>query len=133
MAEFMFCKTKMAAADVDTLMEYWEDDHARRLFSDHKELYDTIDASKLGDVPWQKASLNYQGERPCGPVPEWMNHNYEFFYRDPRELVKNILDDSTFNGAFDYSPYHDFDHNGDRRYENMMSGDWGFKQAVSSE
>ena len=132
MAEFLFCKTKMSASDIDTLMGLWEAGHGgEQLFSDHEDLYNTIDSTDLGDLPWQKSSLHYKGALPSGEVPEWMTAQYDIFYRDPREVVKNILDNPTFDGAFDYVPYQDFDHNGDRRYENLMSGDWAFKQAVS--
>lgn len=55
---------------------------------------------------------------------------YEIYYRDPREVIKNMIADKTFKNAFDYVPYQEFDEDGFRRYENLMSGDWAFLQAV---
>lgn len=123
----------MSAANIDLLMELWsKEGDDTPPFSGHKDLYNTIDASTLGDIPWERATLSYQGEVPeDGEVPEWMTAGYEIFYRNPHEVVKNMLEDTTFAGVFDYTAYREFDHDGNRRYENFMSGDWAWQQSVS--
>lgn len=131
MTEFVYCKTQMSASDTDTLMKLWRSSHTDQLFNDHQDLYDHIDACTLGDVSWEKATLQYQGEKPTAGVPEWMEAGYEIFYRDPREVVKNMIGDPNFAGAFEHAPYQEFDSSGSRRYQNLMSGDWAWKQAVS--
>ena len=60
-----------------------------------------------------------------------MTKLYKVYYHDPRDVIKNIIADITFKHAFDYTPYQEFDKDGDRRYENVMSGDWAYCQAVS--
>jgi hypothetical protein len=131
MAEFIYCRTRMSAANTDKLMAMFADwQGGEPPFKDHNEVYDTIDASDLGDMPWQLSSFRYQGEIPDGKVPEWMTALYEVYYRDPRDVIKNMIADRTFKHAFDYVPYQEFDEDGDRRYKNLMSGDWAFHQAV---
>jgi Plavaka transposase len=64
-------------------------------------------------------------------IPKWMENEYEIWFRDPRLLFKNMLANRDFNTSFDYAPFRQYDDNGNRRYENLMSGDWAWKQAVS--
>jgi hypothetical protein len=59
-----------------------------------------------------------------------MTVEYELFYRDPHDVIKNMIADPTFKCAFDYIPYQEFDEDGDRQYGNLMSGNWAFHQAV---
>jgi Plavaka transposase len=121
----------MSAANTDKLMTMvakFRD--GEFLFKNHSDLRNTIDASDLGDVPWQRSSFRYDDKLPDGQVPGWMTELYEVYYRDPRDVVKNIIADTTSKHAFDYVPYQEFDEDGDRRYENLMSGDWAYRQAV---
>ena len=100
-------------------------------FGDHKEIYQTIDATLLGDVPWDSIKLKYSGDHPDGAVPPWMDQTYEFWYRPAYAHVVRMLSNTDFNSEFDYVPYQDFlaDSN-QRRYENLMSDDWAWRQAV---
>lgn len=100
------------------------------LFRNHKDICNTIDATDLGDIPWEQATLWYQGDLPPTKVPEWMTTEYEIYFQDPSKVVKSIIADPMFNGAFDYVPYQEFNQNGDQQYENLMSGDWAYQQAV---
>jgi hypothetical protein len=131
MAEFLYCRARMSAANTDTLMELVAKlRDGEFLFNDHSDLCGAIDASDLGDVPWRRTSLQYQGNIPDNQIPEWMTAVYEVHYRDPRDVIKNMIADASFKRAFDYVPFQEFDEDGDRRYENLMSGDWAFRQAV---
>lgn len=134
-AELIFKNAELSAGKIDTLCDLW----ARSLgegvnppFTNHRELYETIDATPLGDIPWRSFKLKYTGEQPADRAPSWMNEIYEFWFRDPHSLVANILSNPDFNGQIDYSPYRDFlENDGTRRYEHFMSGDWAWTQAVS--
>ena len=44
--------------------------HGESLFKNHKDLYNTIDASELGEVLWKSTPLRYQAEIPNGQVPK---------------------------------------------------------------
>ncbi|KAI0260473.1 hypothetical protein BGY98DRAFT_1118592, partial [Russula aff. rugulosa BPL654] len=130
LAELIFCDTRMSAANTSKLMAIVADfRQGEPPFKDHSDLCNTIDASDLGDVLWQNAILRYTGEILDGQVPEWMKAEYEIYYRDPRDVIKNMMADTTFKHAFDYVPYQEFDEDRYRRYENLMSGDWAFHQA----
>ena len=60
-----------------------------------------------------------------------MTELYKVYYCNPCDVIKNIIADTTFKHTFDYAPYQEFDGDGDQQYENVMSGDWAYHQAVS--
>ncbi|KAG1804349.1 hypothetical protein EV424DRAFT_1330679 [Suillus variegatus] len=98
-------------------------------FADHKDLHNVIDATQLGDVPWQSFSVQYTGEHP-EVVPPWMNDEFEVWYRDPRAMAHNILANPTFKDEIDYAPFREYDALDDtRRWKDFMSGDWAWQQA----
>jgi Plavaka transposase len=61
-----------------------------------------------------------------------MESTHEIWYRDPRLLFKGMLENSEFQDFIDYAPLRQYDTDGDRQYENVMSGNWAWKQAVSN-
>jgi hypothetical protein len=128
----------MSQADIDFLCQLWAASlaphHDTPPFSNHRELYRTIDATSVGGVPWQSVSFSYDtdGPRPENvQVPTWMENEYTIWFRNPLLLFKNMLENPSFANFFDYAPHRQFA-NGipSRRYENFMSGDWAWKQAV---
>ncbi|KAI6032342.1 hypothetical protein BKA83DRAFT_4046649 [Pisolithus microcarpus] len=130
-AEFIFQEAEMSASKIDKLLYLWggSSNGGRPPFSDHNELYETIDATKLGDVRWDTFRLRYNGERPTDNVPPWMDEVYEYWFRDPSTLVENMFSNMEFDGEIDYAPYQDFTVGDKRRYQNFMSGDWAWSQA----
>lgn len=97
---------------------------------DHHDLHSTVDAIKLGHVPWQSYAIQYNGLRPeNGPTPEWMTTEYQLWYRDPRAIIRNILANPDLADGIDYIPYREF-LDGKRRYSDFMSGDWAWSQCV---
>ncbi|KAI6104486.1 hypothetical protein EV401DRAFT_2060884 [Pisolithus croceorrhizus] len=87
-------------------------------FTDHKELYKTIDATQVGDVQWESFTLKYNGEQP------------NFWFWPAFSLVERLLANTDFDGKFDYTPYRDFAGKEQMQcYENFMSGDWVWTQA----
>ena len=95
-------------------------------------MYNTIDSTPLGDVPWQSFTLNYNRDLPDGEVPApWMEMNYNVWYRDPHTLIYNIKSNLNFKGEFAYAPYHKYSQDVQHCYEDMMSGYWAWKQAVN--
>ena len=146
LAEFLYKRCQMSGSNIDTLMELWaaysalrdsdsEDVSSFSLlpFSDHKDMYSKIDAIPIGGVPWQSISLSLASD---GPIPEnppsWMTAEHTVWYRDPRLLFKKMLENRDFKTSFDYAPYRQYDTQNQRHYENFMSGDWAWKQAVSN-
>jgi hypothetical protein len=127
----------MSAGDLDTLLQLWAASNSpsggEPPFDGHENLYKMIDSIPIGGVPWQKFAVSYTGPRPdndSDALP-WMEQAYEVYFRDPRELFLNMLSNPMFAEYVDYVPMQQFDVGGSRRYENFMSGDWAWKQAVS--
>ena len=126
----------MSAPDIDFLLNLWSASSAAHgeapPFQNHKDLYTTIDSTPLGDIPWETFSLHFNGPRPEGQVPSWMDADYDVWFHNPRKLVHNIISNADFKDGFDYTPYQECDANGTRRYHNFMSGNWAWRQAVRS-
>ncbi|KAJ7763790.1 hypothetical protein B0H16DRAFT_1718433 [Mycena metata] len=74
-----------------------------------KQLYEAIDATKVGDAPWQ--CLQTEPLAVGEDAPAWARQSYEIWYRDPDAIIANMLDNPDFDGAFDTAPY-------DRIYED---------------
>lgn len=136
LAEFLYKTEQMSGKNISKLMELWAADVARYggqpPFADQSDLYSTIDAIVLGDVPWSCLKGRYQGARPEGISPAWMDEEYEVWFRNPRELVLRMLANPDFKEEFDVAPYRDFTRLGSRRYRDFMSGNWAWREAVSS-
>lgn len=134
LADFLYRRNQMSASDIDTLLNLWNASLAAHgepaPFQNHKHLYDTIDATPLGDIPWTSFSLQFNGNRPDGEVPSWMDANYDVWYRDARQLVHNIISNPDFENGFDYTPYQEHDGDQSRCYHDFMSANWSWRQAV---
>jgi hypothetical protein len=138
-AEFLFTKTQMSAGNIDKLLHLWGitlavhgDDPP---FADHRDLYNVIDSTLTGELPWESFRLEYAGDRSEGEAP-WMNKEYDVFYRDPREVVRNMLGNPDFKDELDFTPYREWEERPDgshnRRWRDFMSGDWAWDQAVNN-
>jgi hypothetical protein len=123
----------MSTRNIDTLLDLWaatllkHDDTPP--FANHTDLFDTIDSTPLGDVPWQTFALNFSGEVPDG-APSWMTSAYDVWFRDPRLVVRNMIDNPDYGNQFDSAPTRTFDSKGYRQYQDFMTGDWVWEEAV---
>ncbi|KAI0666050.1 hypothetical protein C8Q78DRAFT_1072573 [Trametes maxima] len=133
LAEFLFKQEQMPQSNINVLLDLWAADvmrySGRPPFADYADLYRTIDAIKVGEVPWQCVRVSYNGPRPEREVPSWMDQIYEVWFRDPRCVTLKMLANPDFDGAFDTTPYREYTASGERRYGNLMSGDWAWRQA----
>ena len=126
----------MSAGNIDKLFKLWGDYAASTggevPYTGSKDLYSTIDATSVGEVPWQSVKLQYNGPRPTtGTAPGWMDDKHEVWFRDPKQLLRNMLSNTDFDGEFDYVPYQEYDANGNHHYQDFMSGNWAWRQSVS--
>ena len=132
-AEFAYRRCQMSAGNFDILSQLWAASlapyDAAPPFASHSELCKTIDSIPIGGIPWRSITLSYNGETPNN-APPWMQAEYTVWYRDPYMLFKNMLKNTEFAGHIDYAPYQRYNTQGNRVYENFMSGDWPWKQAV---
>ena len=96
-----------------------------------EQLYDTIDSIEAGNAPWSTYELRYNGPKPTGAVPCWMQETYELNTCDVLRVVELQLANPEFDGRFDYSPYKEYGPDGHRLWSNLMSGDWAHQEAVT--
>lgn len=132
--DFLFRKNQMSGGDIDTLMNLWSDSGATAPFQNHDDLYSRIDAASVGEAPWDDFTLSYNGELrvPEGDAepPEWMTQEYQGWFRDPVQLIRNLVANPDFKDEFDYVPYHEYDKHNKHRFHDFMSGDWAWREAV---
>ena len=133
-ADFLFRRNQMSAGNIDFILSLWaaslapHNDEAP--FSKATQMYDTIDETPLGDVPWQSFTLQFNGTRPAVEVPSWMDTDYDVWFRDPRVLIHNLLSNPDFKDEIDLAPFQEHSSDGAHRFQNFMSGLWAWKQAV---
>ncbi|KAF9221556.1 hypothetical protein BS17DRAFT_797037 [Gyrodon lividus] len=135
-AHFLFSQEEMSAKKINTLLHLWGVSLAIHgdtpPFTDHQDLYTTIDATPLGDVPWSSHSISYMGNR-TGDIPPWMDTSYEFHFHNPHKLVQNILKNPDFKDELDYTPYCEWEERSDGTHSHcwhdLMSADWAWNQA----
>lgn len=135
LADFFFRKNQISQAGFDELMQLW----AATLppgtpppFAGHDDYHNTLDAIPFGEVPWQSFSVTYDGPRPVGPAPSWMSAEYDVWFRCPLAIAENHLANPAFADEIDWSPKRVFNEAGKREYCDFMSGNWSWRQAVSS-
>ena len=119
----------MSQNDVDTLMRLWTTSNGHAPFLNHHNMLSTIDAINFQDVQWQSFSTKYSGDVPPVNPPDWMLKEYMVHFHDLLSVVRNMISNPDFKGQFDYAPYREFE-DGTRRWTDVMSGNWVWKQAV---
>lgn len=134
-ARFAYTKSQLSGGDVDELLEIWA---AHNLlngggdapFRDQDELCAVIDSIPHGDAPWETFSLRYDGPLDES-APSWKHATYQVHCRNTRVVAHNMLSSVDFDGKFDYTAYQEYmEGSEERRYSNVMSGDWAFKKSV---
>ncbi|KAG2115732.1 uncharacterized protein F5147DRAFT_743328 [Suillus discolor] len=133
-ADFIYTENQMSAGDINKILYLWgitsAVHHDNLPFSDYRDLYNTINATPLGDVAWENFSLKYNSNKPTGECLLWMEQSYEVWFRDPHTVAKNMLANPDFKGGIDYTPYCEFQEKDEQcRYKDFMSGDWAWQQA----
>ena len=135
MGDFLYRQEEMSAGNIDILLDLWALNMANfdncSPFSSYEHVYKTINDIKHGDAPWKSFTTSYTSE--LGPnAPTWQLEDYEVWFWDPEVVIRNMLNDPDFNGQFDYAPYIDLDKNGQRKWNEFMSGNFSWRHAVSS-
>ncbi|KAJ7750542.1 hypothetical protein B0H16DRAFT_1842627 [Mycena metata] len=131
LADFLFRKVQMSSKNIDELLEMWALSMMKHdtlgPFHDYKHLYETIDATAVGDAPWK--CLLTDPVDPSPDAPAWARQQYEVWYRDPDIVIANMLDNPDFDGAFDTTPYVRVDAQGRRRWSDFMSANFAWRHA----
>ncbi|KAL4068167.1 hypothetical protein J3A83DRAFT_4359936 [Scleroderma citrinum] len=109
----------MSASHINTLLDLWVASLIEvgkpPLFSDYKQMYQTIDNSELGDVKWQSFAVN---------------DSYDIWFQDPCKVIYNMLANPNFTDDMDYQPFCEYDTKTlTCHWQDFMSGDWAWHQA----
>jgi hypothetical protein len=128
-AELLYVISPMSEGNIDNLMDIWERT-GQAPFTDHQDLHDAIDSITLGDFPWQSFTVQYNNE-VSDADPQWMSDTHEIFFRDPHLVVQAMLANPDFDGGMDFAPHRVFNKDDEQQFDNMMSGEWAWNQAVS--
>lgn len=110
LADLLFRRNQMPAQQVDDLMQILAGMNKTSVppFANSKDLHTTIDSIHSGDVPWQSLAVRHadaDGLWAQDPdVPLWKLAEYNVWFQDPRELVRNQLSNPDFANSIDYSP-----------------------------
>ncbi|PBK62152.1 hypothetical protein ARMSODRAFT_990497 [Armillaria solidipes] len=133
LADFLFCKVEMSQGNIDELLELWalsqKDHDTFGPFADHDELYDQIDAIKLGDAPWKCIISEVPSDLPRD-APSWQRVEYQIWYRDPDTVISNMLANTDFANEFDVAPYVHINAEGKRHWCDFMSGNYAWRHST---
>jgi len=133
-ADYHFSREQTSKASIDQALQLWAAQSAKNGYDDvpwksANEMYRTIDRIQQGDNPWKTVSFRYQGTLPDNP-PKWMTEDFVLVTRNLRHLLHEQIACPDFDGHWDYVPFIEFNHHGDRVWTSIMSGDWAARQAV---
>ncbi|KAG1749254.1 hypothetical protein EDB19DRAFT_1904767 [Suillus lakei] len=132
-AEFLYTRNQMSIGDINILLDLWAatllKHNDKPLFVDCHDLHKTIDSTPVGDVKWQSFKVQYSGEKPAHNIPPWMDQSHDVWYRDPHEVIQNMLANPDYATEMDYRPYCEFSTDGNAcQWQDFMSGDWAWNQ-----
>ncbi|KAJ7712748.1 hypothetical protein DFH07DRAFT_872806 [Mycena maculata] len=131
LADLLYRRVQMSGSAINELMQNWASRHESAgdpPFSDHEDLYNTIDATEIGHVPWESFSVSYNQPIAPGDVSPWKTQEYLVHFRDPRKVLQQQLANPDFKGEMDFAPKR-VTVDGSREYEVIMSGNWAWRQA----
>ncbi|KAG5640456.1 hypothetical protein DXG03_008589 [Asterophora parasitica] len=130
LADFLYRKEQMSGKKIDKLMEIWATFSASNdpdsntpsppPFANAADVYNTIDSTELGDIPWQAFLVKYNGTLPDGTPPTSMTNSYEVWFRDPLKFLEDQIGNPDFNGEMDYAAYQVYGPDRKRRFKDMM-------------
>jgi hypothetical protein len=135
LADLLYRRAILSFSTLNDLLEIWSllmsEFGASSPLATPTEMHTLIDASTLGDAPWQCLVTKFP-EIANEAVPVWMRTEYEVWYHNPDTVVPQMLSNPDFDGQFDLSPYIDLDEHGTQHWNNVMSGNVAWQHSVSS-
>ncbi|KAJ7930653.1 hypothetical protein B0H13DRAFT_2228231 [Mycena leptocephala] len=132
LADLLYRRVQMSAGAIDELMQNWAarpESAGDPPFADHEDLYNTIDATEIGHVPWESFTVSYNKPLVPGDVTPWKTQEYVVHFRDPRQVLHQQLANPDFKAEMDFAPKQVFGEGGSHVYQDFMSGNWAWRQA----
>lgn len=101
-------------------------------FVNKQHIYDTINATILGDVPWQSFSVEFNGDvsKLDHEGTPWKLKSYDVWFCNPHLILHNQLGNWDFAGEIDLCAKRVYDDKNKHWYQNFMSGNWPWRQSV---
>lgn len=135
-ADLLYTQIQMSAGNINRLLDiftsYLHKHGGHTPFGSCAELYATIDRLQVGDIGWESFGVTYSGNQTDHPAP-WMSDVYDIWMRDPETAITQIVGNTDFQGLLDLVPYREYESaTNARRWQDFMSGNWAWKEAVSS-
>jgi len=132
-ADYHFSQQQSSAASIDKALQLWAAQSAKNGYDDvpwrsAKDMYRTIDQIRQGDNPWVSVRFHYQGTSEN--TPNWLTRDFVLVTCDIRRLLHEQIACADFDGHWDYVPFMEFNHAGDRVWMSIMSGEQAMKEAV---
>ncbi|KAJ3980770.1 hypothetical protein F5890DRAFT_1418942 [Lentinula detonsa] len=139
LADLLFKDVEMSQGNIDKLLDIWSlyqhqispDYMNDGPFSTHQDLYSQIDNISDGSAPWKCLQTVVDDTLPPS-APEWKKTSYQVWYRDPDQVIANILSNPEFASDFDVAPYVHLDAAGTRRWSDFMSGNYAWRHATQA-
>ena len=132
----------MSAPNINALFDIWglDDDFggsdgeesSSRPFRSYSDMYDCIDESVLGDIPWRCMRVVPPEGLDPQTTPRWKREEYEVWYRDPDRVIRSMLSNPDFNGEFDYAAYVEIGKNGKWHWGDMFSANFAWRHSVGN-
>ncbi|KAF7349140.1 hypothetical protein MVEN_01436200 [Mycena venus] len=73
--------------------------------------------------------VTYNKPIAAGDVTPWKTQEYVLHFRDPRAILHQQLANPDFKGEMDFAPKQVFGEGDSREYQDLMSGNWAWRQA----
>lgn len=132
----MFEKAENSASQVDELCKvlaaeaiYHGGTADDSLFRNTDEMHEFIDSIQDGEVSWGSFTVRYTGTT-ASTSPSWMHADYIVHCRDTLAVVETMAASEDFQDSFHYAPFEETTATQSRRWCDLMSGRWAWKQAV---
>ncbi|TBU36576.1 hypothetical protein BD309DRAFT_995548 [Dichomitus squalens] len=135
-AELLFEKMHSSSSDINQLLRILSakrviktngEESSNRFFASPDTMYHTIDDIGYGNIEWKTVKIRYTG--PLELDAHWMHDEYEFHYRDMEQAMVNMAGSAEFDNSWDYVPFEEFSSENNRRFSNLMSARFAWKQA----
>ncbi|EIW51958.1 uncharacterized protein TRAVEDRAFT_40766 [Trametes versicolor FP-101664 SS1] len=117
-----FCVYGCAGPGVAVIVAYGA------IYTDYKELLETIDNIELGPAKWRTFAVRYGGPVDADSPP-WKREVFLVHARNPLHVAEALAASPDFKERFDVAPFEEYTGPGRRRVSNLMSGSWAYKQA----
>ncbi len=108
LADLLYHHNQMPASQINDLLQIWCANACNGSesapFANANDLYHTIDATMVGNIPWQSFTVSFNGDLGPGEPPAWKTAECEVFFRDPHAVLQNQLGNPAFACEMDFSP-----------------------------